>query len=147
MKYKQLGDKVYLRVDKGEEVVASICKTCEDLHIASATFHGIGGCSQAIVATYIPDKHDFDDHVKNGMLEMTSLLGNLIQEESGEQIFHAHATFSFLDEEGQVTMFGGHLKSTTILYTGEFVIEPVQGGIIRDEWDSKEGIKVWKLPD
>ncbi|PTV04466.1 PCC domain-containing protein [Limosilactobacillus reuteri] len=66
---------MYLRIDKGEEILDSILLTCKKYEISSATFYGLGACGKAVIGTYIPEKHDFLLHTKEGMLELVSLMG------------------------------------------------------------------------
>jgi predicted DNA-binding protein with PD1-like motif len=97
MQYKQLGQTIYLRVDKGEEILTQILKVCSAAGVKSATFSGIGACQAAVLSTYLPDRNDFTDHHLSGMLELVSLSGNITFD--GEALYeHAHATFSDLGE-------------------------------------------------
>ena len=45
MDYKMYGGTVYIRMDKGDEIVSSLLGLCKAEGIASAIFIGIGGCS------------------------------------------------------------------------------------------------------
>ena len=47
MDYRKLGDTWYVRIDRGEEIVACLLTLCRREGIASATYSGIGGCSSA----------------------------------------------------------------------------------------------------
>lgn len=145
MDYRKLDEKKYLRLDKGDELLAMILQVCRNADIRSATFHGIGAFGQVCVATYIPEKDDFLDHHKTGMLELVSLDGNISHDENGQIFEHTHAMFSYLNEEGVVFFFGGHLKSAVVSYTAELVIEPVSGDGLGRMTDPHTGITVWKL--
>lgn len=83
MNYRQMGERVYIRIDKGEEILAQMVDVCRQLHIFAATFQGIGACGEVEVATYIPDRQEFLPHVRNGMLEMISLMGNIVTGRQG----------------------------------------------------------------
>lgn len=56
MDYRQMGERIYIRIDKGEEILAQVEDVCRKLHIPAATFQGIGACGEVEVATYIPDR-------------------------------------------------------------------------------------------
>lgn len=145
MDYQKLGEKFYLRLDKGEELLTAVLQVSRNAGVQSATFHGIGAFGQVCVATYIPEKDDFLDHHRSGMLELVSLDGN-ISHDGEKQIYeHAHAMFSYLNEKGGVSFFGGHLKSALVSYTAEIVIDPVPGDGIGRMIDPYTGITVWKL--
>lgn len=46
MNYRQMGERVYIRIDKGEEILAQMVDVCRQLHISAATFQGIGACGE-----------------------------------------------------------------------------------------------------
>ena len=43
MDYRQMGERIYIRIDKGEEILAQVEDVCRKLHISAATFQGIAG--------------------------------------------------------------------------------------------------------
>ncbi|MBQ9662607.1 MAG: DNA-binding protein [Oscillospiraceae bacterium] len=145
MDFRKTDNRYYLRVDQDEDILPSILKVCESEGIHSATFHGIGAFGEVCVATYIPARNDFLDHQKTGMLELVSLDGNVSHDADGTLHEHTHAMFSYLDENGEVAFFGGHLKKAVVSYTAELVIEPVPGEGIGRMTDPQTGITVWKL--
>ena len=146
MDYRQMGERIYIRIDKGEEILAQVEDVCRKLHISAATFQGIGACGEVEVATYIPDRQEFLPHARNGMLEMISLIGNIVTGKQGNLVQHAHALFSAFDgATGRIDYLGGHLKKATVLYTAELVLVPVQGGNIGLKYDATTGIDVWDL--
>ena len=148
MDYKKMGARIYVRFDKGEEILAGLKDICLQLKISAATFQGIGACGEVEVATYIPDKQDFVPHVRNGMLEMVSLTGNIVTNKKGELVQHAHAMLSSFDATAnRIDYIGGHLKKAMVLYTAELTLDPVQGGTIGLKFDSLTGIDVWDLGD
>lgn len=145
MDSKKLGSKIYLRVDKNEEILISIIKTCQKYNVKSATFSGIGACQKVRIGTYIPEKDKFKLHTKETMLEMISLTGNITYDyEKSEQKCHAHGMFSYL-EDNEIHYFGGDLKSAEVMYTGEISIEPVENGVITKKYDPNVKIDVWNF--
>ena len=145
MDCNKFGDTYYLRMDRGDEVLGAILDVCRKENIRSATFSGIGGCSDAALQTFRPETGAFDTEHITGALEMVSLMGNVICDDGGERYLHAHALFTFLDGEGVHRARGGHLKSTTVLYTAEIELRPVQGGTIGRTFDPETGTGFWKL--
>ncbi len=144
MDYRKDKDTIYLRIDKGEEVVGSIKKVCEKEHVKAGYFQGIGACGKAVLSTWIPEKEDFIHHTITGMLEMISLMGNVSTDKDGEAFYHSHAVFSYLKDNGEIAIAAGHLKEAEISYTGEIVLTPAKEKIGR-MFDAKAGIDVWKL--
>ncbi|MCC4337293.1 DUF296 domain-containing protein [Limosilactobacillus reuteri] len=131
-------------MDKGEEILDSILLTCKKYEISSATFYGLEVCGEAVIGTYIPEKHDFLLHTKEGMLELVSLMGNVTQNTE----IHAHAMFSYFDSESKdIKYFGEDLKEGDVLYTGEITIDPVKDGQISKVFNSNIGIDVWDFQE
>lgn len=146
MEYKKMGTRVYVRVDKGEEILSSLKKVCGQFGISAATIQGIGACGEVEVATFIPDKQEFLTHGRNGMLEIISFMGNVVTGKDGELVLHAHALFSSYDgKTGCIDYLGGHLQKAMVLYTAELVIDPVQDGTIGLKFYLATGIDVWDL--
>lgn len=141
MDYRRYNDICYVRIDKGEKIIEQILNVCRKEHIQSCIFSGIGGCSHAALQTFIPEKGEFETHCIDGMLELVSLMGNIISED-GELIHHAHAAFAY-KEGSEHKMAGGHLKETTVLYTAEIEIRPVNGGVIKKLYDPETKTGFW----
>lgn len=145
MEYKKWQDALYLRVDKGEPVIASVKAVCRQEGIEGGSFQGIGACDEAVLATWIPEKQKFLHHKLTGMLEMISVTGNLSMDREGSPYSHSHAVFSYLDEAGHPAVAAGHLEDARISYTGEIVIRPA-GGRIGRKFSEESGIEIWDLP-
>ena len=54
MDYRKYGGTVYIRMDKGDEIIGCIMDVCYKERILSAIFSGIGGCEETQVQTFIP---------------------------------------------------------------------------------------------
>ena len=140
MEYRQYGAAFYIRCDRGDAVVASILDVCRREGIQSATFNGIGGCSFAAIQTFDPEAGVFHTREKSGMLELVSLMGNVV---AGEH-HHTHALFSYV-EDGAHRVLAGHLKETVVLYTAEIELRPVTGGAIGRRQDPETGTGFWSF--
>ncbi|URZ17810.1 PPC domain-containing DNA-binding protein [Clostridium felsineum] len=144
MDYRKIGENIYVRIDKDEDVISNIIEVCKKENIMTGQFQGIGACGIATVSTYLPDVDDFADHTISGMLEMVSLMGNITLDDNGQPFLHSHAVFSYLDEAGKPVVLAGHLTKAVISYTGEISIMPARG-LIGRMIDKKTGIGVWKF--
>ena len=141
MDYRRLNDVCYVRVDKGEEIISKLFEVCRKEGIKSATFTGIGGCSHAEIQTFIPEKGAFETETVDGMLELVSLIGNVVTD-GDKLLHHTHAAFSYKDG-AEHKMAAGHLKSVTVLYTAEIELRPVNGGDITRKHDPETGTGFW----
>ncbi len=142
MDYRKYGDAYYVRIDRDEEVISSVLDLCRKEGIGSATFSGIGGCSKAEIQTFIPEQGSFELRQLDGMLELVSLTGNIICDEQGELYSHVHGTFAY-KKDGEHFVSAGHVKSITILYTGEIELRPLVGGLIMMKHDPETGTAFW----
>lgn len=146
MDYRKLGEAYYLRMDRGDEIVACILDVCRRENIASATYTGIGGCQSAQLQTFIPEKGEFETEEIIGLLELVSFTGNVISDDEGRRHSHTHALFAFV-KDGRPQVRGGHLKATTVLYTAEIELRPVYGGRIGYALNSETGTGFWDFEE
>lgn len=144
MDHRKYGEAIYIRLDRGEELIGCILNVCRKETIRSATFNGIGGCSEAQIQTFVPETGAFETQTLQGMLELVSLTGNVFTDDQNEYYHHTHAVFSFKDGE-QHRLAAGHIKSITVLYTAEIELRPVIGGRIRRKYDPETGTGFWDL--
>ena len=143
MEYRMYGDTYYVRLDRGDEIISSILAICKTEHIGSAIFSGIGGCDKAQIQTFIPATGAFETQELSGMLELVSLMGNVVSDD-GELYHHAHGSFSYKCGE-EHRMAAGHIKSITVLYTAEIELRPVMGGVISKKYDPQTGTGFWSF--
>ena len=143
MDHRRYGDTVYIRMDRGDEIIKGVLEVCKKEGISSAIFSGIGGCGEAQIQTFVPETGEFETRTLKGMLELVSLSGNVIRGEDG-LCHHTHAVFCFKDGERHCVA-GGHIKSITVLYTAEIELRPVAGGVIRRRADPETGTGFWSF--
>ncbi len=144
MEYRKIGDTYYVRMDKGDEIISNLLRICQDESIPSAVFSGIGGCKSAELQVFIPSKGSFETELLEGMLELVSINGNVVRDDEGTLFHHTHALFTF-KKDGKHGMAGGHLKSTTVLYTAEIELRPTVGGAIKRQFDPETGTGFWSF--
>lgn len=144
MDYRKLGDTYYLRADKGDEIVSMILDVCKKEGIRSATFYGIGGCGDAEIQVFDAETSTFTTERHEGVLELVSLMGNVVDGDEAGVFWHAHALFSFRDGDRH-RVASGHLKSATVRYTAEIELRPVVDGVIRSEPDPETGTRFWSF--
>lgn len=144
MDYRKFGECYYIRMDRGDEIVSSIMDVCQREGVRSATFSGIGGCSDAEIQVFDPEVGAFKTERVESLLELVSLMGNVISCEDGTLSRHVHAMFSYQDE-GVPRILAGHLKSTTVLYTAEIELRPVAGGVISAKLNEETNTNFWSF--
>lgn len=140
MDYRNYSGKYYVRLDKGDEVVASLPALCRKEGIALAQVQGIGGCGEVTVGVFDTETKTYREETVTGTLEMISLDGNITEYED-KPFLHAHATFAY-HRDGEAKLLSGHLLKAVISLTGEIVLTPADGKIGRKYLDDL-GIRVW----
>lgn len=142
MDYRKYGETYYIRMDKGDEIISGLLGICKKEGITSAVYTGIGGCSEAEIKTFIPEKGCFESQFLSGMLELVSMTGNVITDDEGNYYHHTHAAFAYKDGE-QHFVSAGHLGGVTVLYTAEIELRPVLGGEIKRKYSPETGTGFW----
>ncbi|MDO4405327.1 MAG: DUF296 domain-containing protein [Atopobiaceae bacterium] len=144
MDYRVMGGVCYIRADKGDEVISSILNVCQKEDIRSAIFLGIGGCGEAEIQVFDAESGAFSTERHEGVLELVSLMGNVIDGGESGLCWHAHALFTYRDGD-EHRIASGHLKSATVRYTAEIELRPVTEGVIRGMPDPETGTRFWSF--
>jgi len=120
MKSRKFGSYLVIRLEKDEEIIATLTRAIRDQEITGGFFYGLGvgkdlelGYFDAHRQTYFKKK--FDDEY-----EFTSFLGD-ISIISGETVIHCHVTIS----DAQFNAYGGHLFRGTVPATLEVIVIPL----------------------
>lgn len=139
MKYKRFGEDIAVRLEVGEEVVASLAEIAEREGVTFASVSGIGAADDIAVSVYdVGAKRYFDNEYREPM-EITSILGT-VSEMDGEPYIHIHLTAGRADG----TVIGGHLKRAVISATCELVLHTVYGRVPRF-YDERTGLNLMEL--
>lgn len=139
MKYKRFGEDIAVRLEVGEEVVASLAEIAEREGVTFASVSGIGAADDIAVSVYdVKAKKYFDNEFREPM-EITSLLGT-VSEKDGAPYVHIHAAACRRDG----TAVGGHLKRAVISATCELVLHTVYGRVPRF-YDERTGLNLMEL--
>ena len=139
MEYKKFGDKIYLRLDKGDDITESVFKVAKAEGVKAAQVSGIGATDDFTVGVFDVAKKKYNEYVFNGNHEINALTGN-ITEKDGKPYIHLHITAT---GDG-CKVVGGHLIKGVISLTGEIIITVSDGKVLR-AFDGKLGINRWKF--
>ena len=135
MKFKQFTNKFIIRLEKGEEVVASLTKFCQEQNILLGTVSGIGATNQAVIGLFKTEQKEYISQEFTGDYEIVSLVGN-ISRKNGEVYAHLHVTLADQNNIG----YGGHLTSAVVSATFEALLEKIDGQIDR-QFDQEVGLE------
>jgi predicted DNA-binding protein with PD1-like motif len=139
MESLKIGNKYFIRIDKGEEVIASLKNFCIDNGVRLGSVIGLGAADRVIVGLFNTITKEYHNKEFVGEYEITNLTGNITAKE-GEIYLHLHITLS--DED--YNAHGGHLNECWISGTCELVIDVIDGEISR-AFDSKSGLNLLKF--
>lgn len=137
MEYRVFDSDIAIRLDVGDEVLASIAEVCRQEQIALGTVTGLGAVRHAVLGLYLVSEQRYLENILDGDMEMASLVGNITRKD-GQPYLHLHATFGNRKAE----VFGGHLKEAVISVTGEIWIHRIEGAIGRKQ-DPATGLNVF----
>lgn len=115
MEWTVSGDDVFVRLDPGEEIHASLQSLADKVGFdAAAITSGIGRTRQSVYG-YMDDDHRYHRVTIEGGSELVTLQGNLARRESGAAFTHLHATFS----DDDLKPHAGHMFSAVVHVVAE----------------------------
>ena len=115
MEWTRSGDDLFVRLDPGEEIHASLQALADEVGFdAAAITSGIGRTRESTYG-YMDDNHRYHRVTIEAGSELVTLQGNLARRESGEAFTHLHATFS----DDDLKPHAGHMFSATVHVVAE----------------------------
>ncbi len=139
MEYRRFGNKYFVRMDKGEEILSQLKILCERENIKLAEVKALGALNDFTVGLFDINEKQYYPNNFTGMFEITSLWGT-ITTMNGE--FYAHIHMSAGDREGKV--FGGHLNRAVVSATCEMTVE-VSDGIVERKFSDEVGLNLFEF--
>lgn len=139
MRWRRFGNKIVVRVDRGEEVVASLRQACSDSGVQLAAISGIGAVDRAVVGLFVAATKQYESVELAGDMEITSLAGNLASLD-GQAYVHLHVTLSDASHQA----LGGHLNSAVVSGTCEIVVDVLDGSLER-VWNPEVGLNTLEM--
>lgn len=139
MKYKRFNDTIFMRIDRGEEILAALKELAQAESIKLASVSALGATNSFTVGVYNTAEKKYYSNDFAGAFEIVSLTGT-INTMDGE--FYTHIHMSAGNERGEV--FGGHLNRAVVSATCETVVTVVDGELDRYH-DEDVGLNLFKL--
>ena len=139
MKSHKNNDFIYVKMEKGEEIIDSLQKIIEKYNIVSGWINGIGLIEKIRIGSYDITTKSYNEVDFENAFELTSLIGNITKKD-GKPFLHAHITMS----DHSCKAFGGHLFHAKIAAAGEFFIK-VTDNIINRKFDNDTGLYLWNF--
>ena len=126
MNYRKDGNTISVRLNVGEDIIASLLELCKKENIGFAEVNGIGAVSRATVGFYNLAQGKYMPKTFDEPMEIVSLLGNMTRKD-GKPYLHLHASFSGED----CNVVGGHLTEAIIGVTAEIFVNIIDGEMNR----------------
>jgi predicted DNA-binding protein with PD1-like motif len=140
MKYAEFAPNVYgLRLERGDDIHATLRDFCTGHGIANAEVSGIGSVEDPKLAHYSIESRHFTEQQFTGIYEIVSLLGNIALVE-GEPFAHLHTTIS----DTRMTAHGGHLAAGRCSATLELIITAYPSKYAKRR-EIPVGLNVWQF--
>lgn len=141
MQFRRFGSKYFVRIDRGEEILASLKALCEKEGIALAEVKALGAVDDFSVGLFDVEEKKY--HVNNFKFpaEIVSLWGTVTTKDGK---FYPHVHMSAGDSQGHV--FGGHLNNARVSATCEMIVE-VSDGRIERKMNDEVGLNLFEFLD
>ena len=138
MKYTKTDDRYIIKIERGEDVLATLTSFCEQEGIKNALLTGIGAVEWVSCGYYelSTKKYHFTEY--NEIVEVVSMTGNVALKE-GKPFLHLHAVFTGTKNKA----FGGHVQEMRVGVVLEAVLTPLSSSIVR-ELDEDIGLFLMK---
>ena len=139
MKYEKFSDKIFLRLDPGDEICEAILFVAKKEGIGAASITGIGATDDFTVGVFDLNEKKYAEYRFDTNHEINALSGNLTRKD-GKPYVHLHITCTGKNAK----VVGGHLLRGVVSLTAEIIIGVAEAEINR-VFNEALGINVWDL--
>ncbi|MFA9465618.1 MAG: PPC domain-containing DNA-binding protein [Velocimicrobium sp.] len=129
MEYRKFDHTYIIRLDPGEEVIASLIRLCELERIELASVSGLGAVGSALLGVFDTENKQYYSKEFKGLYEITSLIGTITQK-NGDPYLHLHMVIGNPNTD---ECHGGHLYKSVVSATAELVVTGIPGKVGRIE--------------
>ncbi len=129
-----------IRLEKGDDILASIGRFAEASKIGAALFEGIGSLNRVKLGHYDFVTKNYKYEIFSEDLEILSLSGNIALLNKAP-LPHAHVTLGKRD----FSVIGGHLDEGSIANMVEIGLTTLSGKLVKAR-DEKVGLNLLQLP-
>ena len=140
MEYRKFSQGYVLRLDPGEEIVASLTRLVEQEHVQLGSVTAIGAANDVTIGIFSTQEKQYHARRYQGDYEISALVGNVTRKE-GEPYLHLHITIGN-PVTGEV--HAGHLTSATISATLELFLQVWDGQVGR-KFSDQVGLNLFRF--
>ncbi len=140
MEYRKFSQGYVLRLDPGEEIVASLIRLVEQEQVQLGSVTAIGAANDVTIGIFSTQEKQYHARRYQGDYEISALVGNVTRKE-GEPYLHLHITIGN-PVTGEV--HAGHLTSATISATLELFLQVWDGQVGR-KFSDQVGLNLFRF--
>lgn len=140
MEYRRFQDTYVIRMDRGEEVAASLTAFCRQEGVKLASVEALGAADRVVIGLYDVAAKQYHRHTFEEAMEITSLLGSVSTKE-GEPYLHLHINLCRAD----MSVIGGHLNECRISATCEMIVRVLDGTVERKLDEAVTGLNLYEF--
>lgn len=147
MQFRRFGNKYFVRIDKGEEIMSTLKKFCEAEKITLGEVKALGAVNDFTVGLFDVKEKKYHSNNFKFDAEIVSLWGT-VTTMNGEIYLHIHMSAG--DAEGHV--YGGHLNSAIVSATCEMIVEDISEGnsngyVVERKFNGEIGLNLFEFLD
>ena len=140
MEYRKFSQGYVLRLDPGEEIVASLTRLVEQEQVQLGSVTAIGAANDVTIGIFSTQEKQYHARRYQGDYEISALVGNVTRKE-GEPYLHLHITIGN-PVTGEVHV--GHLPSATISASLELFLQVWDGQVGR-KFSDQVGLNLFRF--
>ena len=140
MEYRKFSQGYVLRLDPGEEIVASLTRLVEQEQVQLGSVTAIGAANDVTIGIFSTQEKQYHARRYQGDYEISALVGN-VPRKVGEPYLHLHIT---IGNPATGEVHAGHLTSATISATLELFLQVWDGQVGR-EFSDQVGLNLFRF--
>ena len=141
MRFQRFGDRYQLRLEAGDELIATVTGLAEREGIGYASLTGLGAVESISLAYLNRETRKYETHVLDEQLELLGVTGNITLKDA-KPFPHVHASVS----DRSLHVYGGHVMAATAWPNVEIWIRREAEGVSRVP-DEASGAALMDLPE
>lgn len=136
METKTKKEKIFVRLDRGEEVLEKLKEIRNKYNIKNGFFQGVGAVDKVKLGNYEVESQKYREDSFSGSFEVSNFSGNI-----GPDKIHAHITVA--DEKFETK--AGHCSFARVSGTFEMIILESESPELIHQYDKETGLDIFKL--
>jgi len=141
MQAVQIHNGYFLVFERGEELMTTLTRFCEENEMHWGQLQAIGAVEDVEIGFYDLENKRYVFRLEEGLFEVASMDGN-ISEIDERPVIHVHAVLSRCDET--LETIGGHLRTARVAVTLELCLWNVSQPLLREP-DEETGLNLINL--